>query len=533
MVSEEVYYEIVRLLVTAKYFKTALHIAAEEAMKLLSKIIEEGDPVILQIFIDVGMDINVKGCERETPLHIAAAKGDAAIVRILIGAGAVVNARNFDRATPLHHAANGGNADVIKLLIAAGADVEARDLCEDSLTQECTPLYNAAGNGSLEVVQALIDAGADVNAQDSRGVAPLHRAVLCGHAFAIEMLIKAGATVNIQDSQGDTPLHYAVTYKRAALIEALVRAGADINAQNLGGDTPLLKAIGHIGPSGAEFADILIGLGADVNIANFKQDTPLSEAARSGQIELAHRLIKLGADLNVQNADKKTCLHLIAEDNRFQNDEGEPIDYGLEWFLGVLKLLIMSGADSTISDIQGNMAGQVARYQLFRDYLASVPLLGEQLHAAVEQGDVALAKELLAKGAPGLALDRDGASLVHKAIRISDNNKLTNYDFISRDIIRAVGLGAVKVRDSKGQTPLHVAAQKGNLLMAEYLLRQKADVDALDAERNTPLHFATSLQMRNKLLRHGADFSICNCAGQNPIARNINIWIQDFKNPNI
>ena len=66
------------------------------------------------------------------------------------------------------------------------------------------------------------------------------------------------------------------------------------------------------------------------------------------------------------------------------------------------------------------------------------------------------------------------------------------------------------IRNSDGQTPLHIAAQMGNLWIAEYLLRHGTNVNAKDMHGNTPLHIAATYQMRNKLLRHGADVSLVN-----------------------
>ena len=42
-----------------------------------------------------------------------------------------------------------------------------------------------------------------------------------------------------------------------------------------------------------------------------------------------------------------------------------------------------------------------------------------------------------------------------------------------------------------GWTPLHFASDKGFLSIVEYLLNQKADVNAKNNDGQTPLHFAT------------------------------------------
>ncbi|KPM46456.1 hypothetical protein AK830_g205 [Neonectria ditissima] len=52
----------------------------------------------------------------------------------------------------------------------------------------------------------------------------------------------------------------------------------------------------------------------------------------------------------------------------------------------------------------------------------------------------------------------------------------------------------VNGRTIEGYTPLHMAAQKGNLDVSRYLVHNMADVDALDNKNGTPLHFAITMK---------------------------------------
>lgn len=74
---------------------TPLHLAAES-----------GFPGLVQLFLDAGVDVNIRteGKNRVTPLHMAAAKGRAEVVEILLKSGAEVNARDIKNETPLHWA---------------------------------------------------------------------------------------------------------------------------------------------------------------------------------------------------------------------------------------------------------------------------------------------------------------------------------------------------------------------------------------------------------------------------------------------
>ncbi|HKK06929.1 MAG TPA: ankyrin repeat domain-containing protein [Gammaproteobacteria bacterium] len=76
----------------------------------------------------------------------------------------------------------------------------------------------------------------------------------------------------------------------------------------------------------------------------------------------------------------------------------------------------------------------------------------------------------------------------------------------------------VNGRDENGWSPLHFAAQQGDVGVAEILIEAGADIDSKDANGNTPLWFAAmnshhSAQVVNRLLTHGADPSQKNRRG--------------------
>src|SRR5207248_787631 len=68
-----------------------------------------------------------------------------------------------------------------------------------------------------------------------------------------------------------------------------------------------------------------------------------------------------------------------------------------------------------------------------------------------------------------------------------------------------VTMGAhVSALDSKGQTPLHIAAERNNLFAALLLLKSGAKVMPRDKQGRTPLDLAESGEMISLLKSHGA-----------------------------
>jgi ankyrin repeat protein/L-ascorbate metabolism protein UlaG (beta-lactamase superfamily) len=113
-------------------------------------------------------------------------------------------------------------------------------------------------------------------------------------------------------------------------------------------------------------------------------------------------------------------------------------------------------------------------------FFFTVVLLGNDLHDAIQKGDIAKVKTL-----------------------ISNNKELIN------------------MKSEQGQTPLHVCVQNGRLEIVELLISQRADINAKDGEGNTPLITALSFKKTNVakfLLSKGADVNIKNAQNQPAIS---------------
>ena len=78
-------------------------------------------PVVIEMLISAGADVNVQPGAGNSLLMVASGTGCTDAVRVLLGAGADVNARNDSGDTALVMAKLKGHEEIVELLKAAGA----------------------------------------------------------------------------------------------------------------------------------------------------------------------------------------------------------------------------------------------------------------------------------------------------------------------------------------------------------------------------------------------------------------------------
>jgi ankyrin repeat protein len=198
-------------------------------------------------------------------------------------------------------------------------------------------------------------------------------------------------------------------------------------------------------------------------------NTPLMYAAFYGHDPVVLALLNHGADPTRANLSSMTALHWATL--------GQHPD--------TVAALISAGADANAADRRGQTA----------------------LHLAARLGDVALVRTLLASGANvslKTAAELDGTTVLHEAIQSGSVE-------VARLLVER-GRANVNAKNDKGRTPLHRAVWRADVSLAKYLLDVGAQVDALDENERTPLHWAaffgaTHGELIALLLRHGSDMT--------------------------
>jgi len=218
---------------------------------VLFAAIREGHNAIVELLLDNGAKLNVKGRYKEPPLHAAAYSGHKDVIALLLRKGADVNRKGAHGELALHWAAAKGYLEITELLLRAGAEVntttDKQKMDMDAIAETDTDVIRErlrfladcekqkqaqAAGSSLQII-------GPIRLAFAAGDTALHSAAQWDHTEIAELLLVNGADVNVTNRWSQTPLHYAVVFRHKEVVKVLLSAGADINTQMSDGTTPL------------------------------------------------------------------------------------------------------------------------------------------------------------------------------------------------------------------------------------------------------------------------------------------------------
>lgn len=209
--------------------------------------------------------------------------------------------------TELMRAAKDGNATAVKQILDRGADVNERN------DKGKRALMLAASEGRTEVAKLLISRGAEVDVADVYGTTALIVAATAGHTEVAALLLEHGADPAARDSGGGSPLVNATFFGRTDTARLLLSKLPTLEKQD-GEELLMLAAgLGH-----AEIVGGLLDHGVNVNGRGLKQRTALMAAAAFNKPDAVRMLLSRGADTTVTDEDGNTAL-TVARDKG--NDE--------------------------------------------------------------------------------------------------------------------------------------------------------------------------------------------------------------------
>ena len=247
-------------------------------------------------------------------------------------------------------------------------------------------------------------------------------------------------------------------------------------------------------------------------------------------------LLDHGANADAENDEGKTPLHLVSQGDYDSQELG----------VNIARLFLERGVNVHAQDKDNNtplhsaaFSGMLEISRVFLDHGANVNAKSKQgrtpLHQVArgkynsEKHGVGIARLLLERGTDVHAQDKDDNTALHLAA------------FSGRLEIAKVLLDhgtSATAENEHGETPLHLVSrgkydsQEYGVRVVRQLLERNVDVNALDKDRNTPLHSASclgKLKIAQVLLDHGAKAGSENDRAQTPLhlVSQGSYWFQD------
>jgi ankyrin repeat protein len=452
-----------------------------------------------ELLIQRGADVNAKDMNGDTPLMVSAVGGKIAQIDLLLGHGARVNDSNKDGITPLMLAVQSRHEDVVRNLIKAGADIEAEDLEGHSAITRAVwmeishildalragvssrkhfldlvsraklerNILEATAENNLSKVRRLVAAGASLNARNDSGTGLLQMAVARGQLHLVQFFLEHGANPNAQDMRGLSVLMLASVTGTPDIVKLLIQAGAKIDQKDESGRTALLYSLAASSRIPLDnIVSMLLAAGADVNASDKNGIDGLALLCVTEQWELVLKLLSAGAK------EKLSSCSLQA-----------------------------SSALGTTADIESliELGVDVNRRQKGTEVAA--------LHIAATAGRADVVALLLKARANPNLLDSNGATPLIRAAEAGNIDVVRTLLEFKPDL----NVAALSRDFHDRGTALHVAINSHRDDIAGLLIDEGANVDAVDARRETPLMSATlrrNIPVMKKLLDRGANVDL-------------------------
>ena len=387
-------------------------------------------------------------------------------------------------------------------------------------------LHQAAADGDIEQVKLNLSQGVDINSEDNRRRTALLRAIEGKHSDIVKFLIDHSADINTKNRNQQTPLHIAANIGNKKTVELLLGKGSNIEAKDRFGRTPLFTAMTSTSEDRREIIDLLIDKGAKVPEFHL--------AACIADMEKLKKRLQDGLDINSQQDIGSTALHIAANAGRkdivdFLIDKGAKVDAkdnieltplyyaAMHNYRDVVDLLIENDADINAKS-DGNYT--LLYYAIWENKKEPVELLIEKgakvnikasdgyspLVYAIWMDNKELVEALVNKGADVNVEDNEGYTPLFWATVTMRENK---------DI--------VKLLTAKGATvasTIHTATATGDIAKIENLIKEGADINAMDKIGWTPLSWTIVMNDPNAtefLISKGADVNSRGKRGMTPL----------------
>lgn len=493
--------------------------------------------------------------EGASALWCAAGAGHLNVVKTLVKAGADVNHATLTNSTPLRAACFDGRLDIVKYLTEHGADIHIANKYNN------TCLMIAAYKGHLDVVSYLLEKGAKPDEKAHCGATAMHFAAECGHTDIVMELLDYGAQMTPNEI-GMTPLLAAAERTRAEVVEYLimrpeVTIEQKIDALELLGasyandkdnyclelayqylhqtmelrykdpDNPIKKPYMKPIPAYGEWVECqtlqqLEAIRNNSNALHMESLTIRERILGPYNPEVPHSVIFRGA-VFADHARFDRCIQLWLHALYLSQLNKVSVVKDLLRFAQVFSQMIHVGVELTFSHVESVLAAAVLELERNKEKLANPG----------PKDDVAQIKE---------EMESNVITALYILVILTKLMKSCNAKDEYRVHQLVFRLNQLQVASRHGQTLLHLCVNAETPVdnfhtndvckfpcsaTAKLLIQCGADVNAMDRDRNTPLHiivcyqkpisdFLTLHSIIMELTEAGAHMDTVNTKGKTP-----------------
>lgn len=401
-------------------------------------------------------------------------KADNAIVKHLLNIeGNGVNKLTHDGRTYLFWAAYKGNLEIMEYLVNHGANMDVVD------DKGYTPLTFTAVVGQKDpaLYDFLIKHGANVLTEKSKeGANALLLLIPHLNDFKmVEYFEAKGIDLHSKDNYGNGAFNYTARTGNISLLKKLIDKGLDFKTINKeGGNAFIFASQGtRRVKNGLDVYKYLEGIGLNPNITTDKGINPLHSIAYSIEDkEVFDFFISKGVSVDQQNEDGNSpFMNAVAYNT-----------------LNIVKHL-----SAKVNNLEeSNVKGQTA------------------LTKAVASNHLDVVSYLLDRHANAKVVDKDGNNLAFYLVN-SFNAEEKDEFFKKANRLKQAGVQFF-VKQAKGNTLYHIAINKLDKELIDYLSEFKIDINTQNEDGLTVLHMAAmkakNVELLKYLLKLGADKGI-------------------------
>jgi ankyrin repeat protein len=414
-----------------------------------------------------------------------------------------------------------------------------------------TPFGFDAVTGALfsesdnDIVKYLLEQkGNEVNKLTHDGRNYMFWAAYKNNLEIMKYLLAKGSRTDIIDDKGNSLLIFtaATGQKNREIYDFIIRQGANIQKEkSKDGANALLLLIPHL--TDFSMVDYFIGKGLDIHSTDKYGNGAFNYTARTGNIEMLKKLVDKGVDYKTLNKNGGNAFIFASEGAR-------GVVNGME----VYQYLQSLGLDPNITTKDGvnplhNIAYDVKDTQVFEFFLnkgvdfnqinneGNTPFIHaaaynskdiieylfpkvKELDHSNKKGETALTRAisrnkaqvvafLLANGANAQVKDKKGNNLAYYLINAYAVEKAD--DFYAKASLLEKNKVDFTTHQASDNTLLHIAIEKQDLKLLEYLGKFKIDINATNSAGLSALHLAAMKAKDDTilkfLLKQGADKS--------------------------